>query len=164
MSAVSLARRRALQKRSVVSLNLVSLMDIFTILVFFLMVNATEVELLEPAPGIRLPDSMASTRPDPQLVVTLDADGIRFEDLRIGWSEVLAAEGNVVPRLRDAFDAARQRARGASGAPADAPGRISVMGDRGIDYALLKRVLATCAAARLTDVELAVNQLEERST
>ena len=45
-------RRRARQrvKGKVASLNLVSLMDIFTILVFFLMVNSSEVEVLQTAP------------------------------------------------------------------------------------------------------------------
>lgn len=164
MNVYQLARRRAAQKRHVTTLNLVSLMDIFTILVFFLMVNATEVELLEPSPNIRLPESIAATRPDPALVMTLDANGVLFNDVRISWLEVQATSGTVVPRLRDALIAAHARWQADTKAPMDAPGRISVLGDRDIDYAMLKRVLATCAAARLTDVELAVNQLEDRPT
>ena len=45
-----------------VSLNLVSLMDIFTILVFFLLVNSSDVEVLPNAKDVQLPESIAEHR------------------------------------------------------------------------------------------------------
>ena len=41
-----------------VGLNLVSLMDIFTILVFFLLVNSSDVETLPNAKDLQLPESI----------------------------------------------------------------------------------------------------------
>ena len=49
--------RRHERGKAGTALNLVSLMDIFTILVFFLMVNSSDVEVLETTSDIRLPDS-----------------------------------------------------------------------------------------------------------
>ena len=49
MSKIRHDQRRGAQKKhsKTATLNLVSLMDIFTILVFFLMVNSSEVEVLQ---------------------------------------------------------------------------------------------------------------------
>ena len=44
------------------TLNLVSLMDIFTILVFFLLVNSSDVEVLPNAKDIQLPESIAEQK------------------------------------------------------------------------------------------------------
>ncbi|MDX1453575.1 MAG: biopolymer transporter ExbD, partial [Oleiphilaceae bacterium] len=52
-------------------LNLVSLMDIFTILVFFLMVNSSDVQVLQQSPDIKLPESKADQEPKDILTVTL---------------------------------------------------------------------------------------------
>ena len=45
-----------------VTLNLVSLMDIFTILVFFLLVNSGDVQTLPNAKDMALPESVAEQR------------------------------------------------------------------------------------------------------
>jgi len=50
------------------SLNLTALMDIFTILVFFLMVNQSEVEV-QNTDTVELPVSLAENKPDDQLTV-----------------------------------------------------------------------------------------------
>ena len=48
--------------RSRGGLNLVSLMDIFTILVFFLLVNSSEVQTLPNAKDLELPESIADRK------------------------------------------------------------------------------------------------------
>jgi biopolymer transport protein TolR len=50
-------------------LNLVSLMDIFTILVFFLLVNSTDAESLPSAKSIKLPESVAQQKPKETLII-----------------------------------------------------------------------------------------------
>ena len=65
------------RKRSVLGINLVSLMDIFTILVFFLLVNSSEVEVLPSAKTIQLPESLAAEKPRETLVVMVTEDEIR---------------------------------------------------------------------------------------
>ena len=68
--------RRSKQKnnRRGTSLNLVSLMDIFTILVFFLMVNSSEVEVLQSNSDIKLPDSSSEQRPKDRLTISVTAN------------------------------------------------------------------------------------------
>jgi biopolymer transport protein ExbD len=61
------SNHRRMQQNS--KLNLVSLMDIFTILVFFLMVNSGDVEILQSDKDITLPDSVSEQKPDLTLLV-----------------------------------------------------------------------------------------------
>ena len=49
-------------RKQVVSLQLVSLMDIFTILVFFLLINSTDVEVLPNAKDLQMPESIAEEK------------------------------------------------------------------------------------------------------
>ena len=59
--AARMDRHHKRHKRST-ALNLVSLMDIFTILVFFLLVNSSDVEVLPSAKDVQLPESIAETK------------------------------------------------------------------------------------------------------
>src|SRR5690606_32547013 len=65
--------RRAKQ---VPKLNLVSLMDIFTILVFFLLVNSSDVEVLQADKSIKLPASVSDIVPENNLVVMVNAEAM----------------------------------------------------------------------------------------
>ena len=82
----ALALRRAAHKArsdTQVDMNLVSLIDVFTILIFFLLSNASEVELLPASKAVRLPESVAETQPEATLVVTVSAEDILVEGRRV---------------------------------------------------------------------------------
>jgi len=67
--------RRERRRKQVGELNLVPMIDILVVLVFFLLVNSTGVSIL----GIDLPDSTRKSVPDPNrlpLVVTVRTDGL----------------------------------------------------------------------------------------
>jgi len=67
--------RRDRRKKQVGELNLVPMIDILVVLVFFLLVNSTGVSIL----GIDLPDANKTSKPDPNrlpLVVTVRSDGL----------------------------------------------------------------------------------------
>ena len=66
--AARMERHHKRHKRST-ALNLVSLMDIFTILVFFLLVNSSEVQTLPNAKDLVLPESVAEERARETVVV-----------------------------------------------------------------------------------------------
>ena len=61
--------RRHSRGRKMPGFNIISLMDIFTILVFFLLVNSSDVEVLPSAKSIQLPESIAAEKPRETLVV-----------------------------------------------------------------------------------------------
>ena len=54
-------------------MNLVSLIDVFTILIFFLLSGASGVEMLPSPKAVKLPQSMAETSPRETVVVIVSA-------------------------------------------------------------------------------------------
>ena len=60
MNASRRIRRMTRTKRALPKLPLTSLMDVFTILVFFLMVNQSSVEALQQPRDIALPESIVA--------------------------------------------------------------------------------------------------------
>jgi len=67
--------RRDRRRKQVGELNLVPMIDILVVLVFFLLVNSTGVSIL----GLNLPDATKKSEPDPNarpLLVTVQGDGL----------------------------------------------------------------------------------------
>ncbi len=157
------ARRTNGKRKSEAKLNLVSLMDIFTILVFFLMVNTGDVEVLVPDEKILLPKSIAEIRPNVTPVIKVSGDAIYFKENLVSTIDKLYSEKNsdqeLIKPLYDQLVLAREEkiANGKiiSGQRPDGYA-ISVMGDASVPYRLLKKVLYTCAQAGFRDVSLAV--------
>lgn len=157
MSNIKVKRRRARQKKGkTAGLNLVSLMDIFTILVFFLMVNSSEVEVLQTNSDIELPDSTSEKQPENQLVISVSQDD-------------LIVQGRAVARIADLADQAEPAIAGLQTELEYQAGRrgkipeggfeITVMGDKAVPYWLLKRILYTCQTTDFARVSLAVNKV-----
>ncbi|MCP5161837.1 MAG: biopolymer transporter ExbD [Hahellaceae bacterium] len=141
-------------------LNLVSLMDIFTILVFFLMVNSSDVKVLQQDKSVKLPVSAADQQPKDTLVVMLSG-----KDILVQGRKVSAVSDNpgqdVLSGLKDELDYQSKRA---SAPQADQPQGlpITIVGDQGVPYSELKRIMATCVAAGYTNISLAVSHRSEK--
>ncbi len=142
-------------------LNLVSLMDIFTILVFFLMVNSSsDVQVLNQDNAIKLPDSSAQQPPGDVLALTVTDNDILVNGRVVMKRDVLQAfSGQVEPALKEELDYQASR----SSAPAPDAGRpITILADRELPYELLKKIMSTCVYAGYASISLAVNQKTEQ--
>lgn len=157
------ARRMARHHRrlsQLPKLNLVSLMDIFTILVFFLLVNSSEVEVLSRDKSIELPASVADQQPDESLLLVVGDEQILVNGRPVASvTDVLAQSDEEIPGLSEELALRAERARPLTEAEAQIGRPITIMGDKGIPYKLLKKVMATCAASDYRDIALAVDQI-----
>jgi biopolymer transport protein TolR len=147
--------------------NLIPLLDIFTILLLFFLVQAGDPsETLPVLENLRLPFSHAEQPARRQLVVAIDPENILLEGRPVARvADVAAAEGNLIPGLAEALGAYLEEARGAAsggeaGTGARLAGEITIMGDRAIPFAVLKRVMYTCAARHFGHISLAVQPPE----
>ena len=156
--AARMERHHTRHKKSV-ALNLVSLMDIFTILVFFLLVNSTEVEVLPNAKELKLPESIADQRARETVVVMITNDDLLIQGRLIASvSDVMNRKEIIIPELKAALMQQTDRVLRRE-AKEDIAGReVTIMGDREIPYKLLKRVMATCTEADYGQLSLAVLQ------
>jgi biopolymer transport protein ExbD len=137
-------------------MNLTALVDVFTILIFFLLSNSTEVETLPPSKAVQLPESTAQQSPRETLVVVVSGSDILVEGRRVALvADVLKAQDDLIAPLKAELDvlAGRQVVKQENQAKMSA---ITIMGDKDIPYQLLRKVMITCARANFSDVSFAV--------
>ncbi|MGB2426089.1 MAG: ExbD/TolR family protein [Alteromonas sp.] len=150
-------------------LSLVSLMDIFTILVFFLMLNASDVQVLQNDKSLTLPKSSTETAAEEQLLMTVSQERIlvdgklimTIEDVLADQDGELDALANEL-RLRNQFRAANPNTNNDEDGQPDAFA-ITIMGDHEIEYQALKKIMKTCAQLGYTNISLAVEFVERES-
>lgn len=154
------AQRRDRNKASL-DLNLVSLIDIFTILIFFLLANASDVEVLPNTKAVSLPESTASKSPRETVVVVVSEQEITVQGVKVASvPEVLDAGDDVIAPLRDELVhiSSRKLIRDTGGKQGANPEgqAVTIMGDKAIPYRLLRKVMVTCAQADFNEVSFAV--------
>lgn len=151
------AERQARNKMSV-DLNLVSLIDIFTILIFFLLANASEVEVLPSTKAVRLPESTAEKTPKETVVVLVSNQDIVVQGRKVSSvSEAMKTDGDLIEPLKAELDyqAGRALIRKEKEVRNKA---VTIMGDKEIPYRLLRKIMVTCARANYSDISFAVVQ------
>ena len=154
-------QKRAVRKRrnkTDLDMNLVALIDIFTILIFFLLSSATEVETLPSFRAVKLPESTAEAQPKETIVVVVSGSEIVVDGRKVAdVADVMKANDDVIPTLKAELELLnkRQVIREKNQASKAA---ITIMGDKDIPYRLLRKVMVTSARANFTDVSFAVRQ------
>jgi biopolymer transport protein ExbD len=150
------AERRDRNKTSL-DMNLVSLIDIFTLLIFFLLSNTAAVEVLPSSKVVKLPESTSEKAPKETVVLVVNDKDILVQGRKIASvAEVMASEGDVIAPLKAELDerAKVQTIRRENEAQSKA---ITIMGDKDISYRLLRKVMVTCARANFSEVSFAVS-------
>jgi biopolymer transport protein ExbD len=154
-------QKRAVRKRrnkTDLDMNLVALIDIFTILIFFLLSSATEVETLPSYRAVKLPESTADAQPKETIVVLVSGTEIVVDGRKVAdVADVMKAKDDVIPTLQAELEllSKRQVIREKNQALKTA---VTIMGDKDIPYRLLRKVMVTSARANFTDVSFAVRQ------
>jgi biopolymer transport protein ExbD len=155
-------RQRRAERRSrhgnAVDMNLVSLIDVFTILIFFLLSNSGGVETLANPKSVQLPMSEAQTAPHETVVVVVNATDIVVDGRRVAAvADVINSQSDLIAPLKAELDllASREVIRKENATHAK---RLTIMGDKDIPYRLLRKIMATSASANFGDVSFAVRQ------
>ena len=164
MSMSNRARRMAehhLRHSAGGELNLIPMIDILSVLVSFLLVYSTEVEVIQNTKGVEIPQSIAETMPRQSVVVMITKDDLFVQGERVATlAEIRASTDPLIAPLRDALK--RPLLVGQEVAAQDLAKReITVMGDKAIPYDVLKKVMATCTDADYGRISLAVMQKDK---
>ncbi len=145
--------------KQLVGLNLVSLMDIFTILVFFLLVNSSDVETLPNTKDLQLPESIAEEKAKETVVILIGEQDIIVQGTPVAKiADVMATKGNDIPALREALLSQNDRVLRREANDEIVGREVTIMGDKDIPYRLLKKVMATCTQSDYGQISLAVLQ------
>lgn len=164
MSSMKMSRRAKRMERhhkrskSKAVLNMVSLMDIFTILVFFLLVSSTTVQDLPNTKKIKLPESSADKLPKETVVVMVSNDDIVVQGRKVATlRSVSRSQQPEIEGLKKELQRLSKRIvlkKTPDGKPI--PREVTIMGDRKIPYEILKKIMYTCTKASYTNISLAV--------
>ena len=159
MSKRALRMERRHQKAGPAHLNIVSLMDIFTLLVFFLLAS-NDTEVLPSASIVKMPESVSEQKPRETVVVMVTDDDIlvRGESV-VTTRAAMAGNSLVIAPLKAALAEEASRLIVNDDATPEAR-EVTIMGDKAIPFRLLKRVMATCTDAAYERISLAVVQKE----
>jgi len=145
-------------------LNLVALMDIFTILVFFLLVNSSNVQQLPNSKAIKLPESSAQQMPKETVIVLVNNQQILVQGRVVASVDtVMKDEKIIIPELLQEMliqaqnNWSSQSKENIENALEEGL-EVTVMGDKQIPYKLLRRILATLSKANYSNISMAVSK------
>ena len=143
-------------------LNLIPMIDILSVLVAFLLVYSTDVEVIQNAKGVSIPESRADVYPKQSVVVMVTKDAVLVQGEMI-VSLAVASDPNtqLIEPLRNVL---QRPIAGLDAAARDAAltsREVTVMADKDLPYDVLRKVLATCTAAAYGKISLAVMQKEK---
>ena len=150
-----------LRNRADAQLNLIPLIDILSVMVAFLLVYSTEVEIIQNSKGIEIPQSIAQTTPKQSVVVMITKTDLFVQGEFITTvADIQADKSALVAPLRVALK--RPLLVGKEMTERDLAQReITIMADKSLPYDVLKRVMATCTDADYGKISLAVIQKEK---
>jgi len=147
-------RQRQEKARRWPSLNLVALMDVFTILVFFFLVHSADGAPEAHNKLVHLPDSVANQQPRDTPVVMITRNNILVQGEQVAVIDTaMSTDRGEIKALRTAL-----QAQLVPDAPADADWEVTIMGDKTIPFELLNRVMQTCKRAGYGSISLSVLQ------
>ena len=152
-------KRMSRNRVKIAKMNLTSLMDVFTILVFFLLVNSSDVETLPNTKDLELPESIAEEKAKETVVILIGKEDILVQGTPVASiDDVMAIKGNDIPALREALLSQNDRVLRREARDDIAGREVTIMGDKDIPYRLLKKVMATCTQSDYGQISLAVLQ------
>lgn len=136
-------------------INLISMIDMLTVLVLFLLVNSGNMQSLPSAKAVKLPESSAEMPPKDTVIVTVNNQDIIAQGRKVASvPESVSSQEDVIPALLEELKFQAQKSGKTN--TADGGGEITIMGDKEIPYALLKKIMVTCTQANYTHILLAV--------
>ena len=140
-------------------LNLVSLMDVFTILVFFLLVNSASSDVMEPPKQIKLPDSIVETKPRETVIVMITPEQVLVQGYPVvATQDVIDSKTPIIAEVKERLLAQQKKVIGISTKTVAESKEVTVLAHRTVPFHLMKKVMASCTSAGYGKISLAVIQ------
>jgi len=152
-------KRMARNKKKVSGLNLTSLMDVFTILVFFLLFHSSGGEAVEAPKQIKLPDSIAEAKPRETVVIMVSPVVVLVQgEAVIGTAELLTSGKETIGEITARLEQLERNIIGISTRTVVDSKEVTILADKSIPFSALKKIMSTCTASGYGRISLAVIQ------
>ncbi len=152
-------KRMGRSRKPVPGMSLTSLMDVFTILVFFLLVNSSSAQTLESPKGISLPASVAQTKPNETIVIMVSEENIMVQGVVVALTkDVIGSKQEYIPGIVEELKAKKKNIIGISTKTISKSKEVTILSDKTIKFRLLKKVMASSTLAGYEKISMAVIQ------
>ena len=142
---------------TVTRMNLTSLMDVFTILVFFLLVNSATTEVLETPKQITLPASVVEEKPRETVVIFISRDEVTVQGVSVVLvKDILATEGQDIAPIGERLAEVAANIIGLKTKIVAESQEVTILADRSIPFSVVKKVMSTCTSQGFGRISLAV--------
>jgi biopolymer transport protein ExbD len=146
-------------------MNLTSLMDVFTILVFFLLVNSASTEVLETPKQITLPASVVEEKPRETVVIFISAKEVTVQGKSIVLVEdILATERQNIAPIGEALAKVSKSIIGINTKAIAESREVTILADRSVPFSVVKKVMSTCTSQGYERISLAVLQKASKAS
>jgi biopolymer transport protein ExbD len=140
-------------------MNLTSLMDVFTILVFFLLVNSGSADTLETPKEVHLPESNVEAKPRETVVIFVGKEQIVVQGQPVALvSDVLQSPGEDIEPIINRLAMIKENVIGTNTLHVAESQEITILADRSIPFSVVKRIMSTCTSQGYGHISLAVIQ------
>jgi biopolymer transport protein ExbD len=143
----------------ITKMNLTSLMDVFTILVFFLLVNSGSVEIMEAPKSVELPESRVEAKPRETVVIFISPDEVVVK------GEVVANVTDIIEGVPQSVDPVtarlaelKEQVIGVNTQAVAESQEVTILADKTVPFMVVKTIMSTCTSQGFNNVSLAVTQ------
>ena len=152
-------KRMSRNRQPVPKINLTSLMDVFTILVFFLLVNSATTEVLETPKQITLPASTVEDKPRETVVIFIGPEQVIVQGEAVARTQdILLDEGHDVPPIGERLALVSDSVIGLRTQAVAESQEVTILADKSVPFRVVKKVMSTCTAEGYGRISLAVLQ------
>jgi biopolymer transport protein ExbD len=152
-------KRMARNRARATKLNLTSLMDVFTILVFFLLVNSANTEVLETPKQITLPDSVVEEKPRETVVVFVSSTEVTVQgEVVVSVADIIASDRQNILPIAERLALLSENVIGFRTRNVAESQEVTILADRGVPFTVVKRIMSTCTSQGYGRISLAVLQ------
>jgi len=157
-------KRMSRNKKKVQNLPLTSLMDVFTILVFFLLFHSGSSEIIEAPKQIKLPDSTVEAKPRETVVILVSPEDVLVQGKAVvSTTQLLDTNIGDVSEISDRLTHLERNIIGINTKAAVDSKEVTILADKSIPFRALKRIMSTCTSSGYGKISLAVNQKEAQN-
>jgi biopolymer transport protein ExbD len=143
----------------ITKMNLTSLMDVFTILVFFLLVNSGSVEILDSPKEVTLPESRVETKPRETVVIFVSAEEVLVQGQLVAYvDDILADKSSALDPIAARLAELKENVIGTNTLTVSTSQEVTILADKSVPFTVIKTIMSTCTGEGFENVSLAVTQ------
>jgi biopolymer transport protein ExbD len=146
-------------RTKITKMNLTSLMDVFTILVFFLLVNSGSVEVLDTPKDVKLPEGMVEEKPRETVVIFISPEQVLVQGSPVASvSDILDGNEEGYDPIAVKLAQIRDSVVGPATLAVAGSQEVTILADKSVPFVVVRKVMSLCTGEGYENVSLAVIQ------